>query len=107
MLVMIIEIVAPISARIIVIAIVSVTMSQGEFQDHKVVLYHKVVFWRYDPLHSPYMSLICGRHLQFKFLKRLFKNSKVSLIVGDARLPNHFWILSWLEDGGRKMDGMI
>ena len=37
------------------------------------VLYHiriyKAIFWGYIPLHSPYIGLIYGRYLQFRFLK--------------------------------------
>ena len=33
------------------------------------VLYIKAIFWGYIPLHRPYIGLIYGRYLQFRFLK--------------------------------------
>jgi hypothetical protein len=42
-----------------------------EFQDPKMeVLYHIFghIFWGY-PLHRPYIGLIYGKYLQFRFLK--------------------------------------
>ena len=34
------------------------------------VLYHiRPYLWRYIPLHRPYIGLIYGRYLQFRFLK--------------------------------------
>jgi hypothetical protein len=30
---------------------------------------YKAIFWGYIPLHRPYIGLIYGRYLQFRFLK--------------------------------------
>ena len=32
---------------------------------------YKAIFWGYIPLHRPYVGLIYGRYLQFRFLKWL------------------------------------
>ena len=44
---------------------------QWEFQDPKMeVLYHiRPYFVGYIPLHRPYIDLICGRYVQFRFLR--------------------------------------
>ena len=46
-------------------------LGQWEFQDPKMeVLYHiRPYFGGYIPLHRPYIGLIYGRYLQFRFLK--------------------------------------
>ena len=47
------------------------TLGQWEFQDPKMeVLYHIRPYFAGDiPLHKPYIGLIYGRYLQFRFLK--------------------------------------
>jgi len=64
---------------------------QWEFQDPKMeVLYHiSTVFCGDIPLHRPYIGLIYGRHLQFRFLKwplRYLCMTLRCLLIGTHRL---------------------
>ena len=46
-------------------------LNQWEFQDPKNggTVPYKAIFWGNIPLHRPYIGLIYGRYLQFRFLK--------------------------------------
>ena len=61
----------PFSENWIKLDLMDLTYFQWDFQDPKMeVLYHvRAIFWGYILLHSPYIGLIYGRYLQFRFLK--------------------------------------
>ena len=51
---------------------IHVSFFQWEPQDPKMeVLYHIKPYFGCIPVHSPYIGLVYGRYLQFRFLKRL------------------------------------
>ena len=51
-------------------SMIKIRYDQWEFQDPNMeVLYHIRPYFVGIPLHRPYIGLICGRYLQFRFLK--------------------------------------